>query len=336
MFSLSSQPTSWRLDSPETIWLEDDWLDRARDESTRSGDEGQQWQLYINALAGLALEDWLRSRSPNRQILRTKLEVEGTQLSLNDWRLVAIATEQTVSEGVSVAAELLDEAEWAGQLYLLLEVDEEDESVTIRGVQRRDLLCDRAVDRGDRYWLPLDSFEPEPNRVFQYVQHLDIASIPLPQSSTDTASATVAPTARLSQWLQGMVQEGWDAIEALTTPQTTAFAVRGLADGARRGKLIDLGVQLGDTSVALVVGIAPAEEGKVSISVQLLPTGSDRTLPPDLTLTQLSKAGKPLQSVTTRLQDNFIQLKSFKGKPGQKFSLRLSLGDWQLTEDFEI
>jgi hypothetical protein len=50
----------------------------------------------------------------------------------------------------------------------------------------------------------------------------------------------------------------------------------------------------------------------------------------------LSKAGKTLQEVTARTQDNYIQLKTFKGEPGRKFSIKVTLGDVSVNENFEL
>jgi hypothetical protein len=66
------------------------------------------------------------------------------------------------------------------------------------------------------------------------------------------------------------------------------------------------------------------------------PTGGERHLPANLKLTLRSKAGKTLQEVISRGQDNYIQLKSFKGKLGTRFSIEVSMGDVKVREDFEL
>ncbi len=81
---------------------------------------------------------------------------------------------------------------------------------------------------------------------------------------------------------------------------------------------------------------AQETQEKLSGSIQLYPTRRERYLPPNLKLTLLSKAGKTLQDVTSRSQDNYIQLKSFKGEPGKRFSIEVSHLDVSVREDFEI
>ena len=107
-------------------------------------------------------------------------------------------------------------------------------------------------------------------------------------------------------------------------------------EGAKGGKLINLGIQLGSQTVALLVTLTPEVEEKVGILIQLCPTGGEKRLPANLKLILHSRAGKILQSVCSRAQDNYIQLKPFKGKSGIHFSVEVSIGDISITEHFEI
>lgn len=141
----------------------------------------------------------------------------------------------------------------------------------------------------------------------------------------------------LNQWLQGDFDEAWQTIDALISPQANlASSTRNAESGAKRGKLINLGMQLGSHTVALLVTISQEAQEKLGISIQLHPTGGERYLPPLLKLTLLSKAGKILQEVQSRGQDDYIQLKPFKGEPGKRFSIKVSLRDVSVREDFEF
>ena len=112
----------------------------------------------------------------------------------------------------------------------------------------------------------------------------------------------------------------------------------------RRAKLIDLGVQLGYESVALLLAItpiepdptAPAPEPQVEIWVQLHPVGGTHFLPPTLHLSLLSETGEVIQSAKSRHQDNYIQLKRFRGAPGECFDIRVAFGKTFTTEAFMI
>jgi hypothetical protein len=160
----------------------------------------------------------------------------------------------------------------------------------------------------------------------------------------------------LSQWFENVFEAGWQSLEALlgTNQENLAFSFRsasGLSERqVKRAKLINLGLQLGSQSVALLValalakrdevqpaeGIAPEADQKVSILVQIHPVGGETYLPPNLKLALLSEAGDILQDVQSRSQDNYIQLKGFRGNPGESFNIQVAFGDASITETFEI
>jgi hypothetical protein len=160
----------------------------------------------------------------------------------------------------------------------------------------------------------------------------------------------------LSQWFENVFEAGWQSLEALlgTNQENLAFSFRsasGLSERqVKRAKLINLGLQLGSQSVALLValalakrdevhlaeGIAPEADQKVNILVQMHPVGGETYLPPNLTLSLLSESGDTLQEVQSRSQDNYIQLKRFRGNPGECFTIQVTFGDASMTETFEI
>ncbi|MGH2415880.1 MAG: DUF1822 family protein, partial [Microcystaceae cyanobacterium] len=130
--------------------------------------------------------------------------------------------------------------------------------------------------------------------------------------------------------------QGWQTIETLTNPETQlAWNPRDTLK-VQAGKLINLGMQLGSQTVVLLMIIQPEAEKKVRILVDLQPTNPEKYLPPNLKLTLLSKTGEILQETQSRSLDNLIGLKSFKGKPGTRFSIQVSLNDISFREDFEI
>lgn len=143
----------------------------------------------------------------------------------------------------------------------------------------------------------------------------------------------------LSQWFEHIFTESWQSVEALlTTQHNLAFSFRsasrlGEAD-VKRAKIIDLGMQLADITVALLVAIAPDVDHKVTILVQLHPTNADY-LPPDIKLILLSD-GSTLQEVTSRTEDNYIQLKRFRVNPGECFDIQVAFGNVRVTESFTI
>ncbi|HEY9670252.1 MAG TPA: DUF1822 family protein [Waterburya sp.] len=146
----------------------------------------------------------------------------------------------------------------------------------------------------------------------------------------------------LSQWLHNRFEAGWQPLDALFTPQHKTLAVQFRSDAAlnevcvKGAKLIDLGIQLGGTTVVLLVGLTPVIDNKISIRVQLHPIIGETYLPPNLRLVLLSQSGTALQEVQSRLHDNYIQLKRFKSPVGKHFSIHVALGDVSIKESFVL
>ena len=151
----------------------------------------------------------------------------------------------------------------------------------------------------------------------------------------------------LSQWFTDIVEQGWETVESLLNPPPElAYGFRSRSDSAiadsilgegstRRAKVIDLGMQLGGYAVALVVEIKPNSEQKVDIVLQVRPVGNQLYLPPLLQLIVLDENGLIFLDAQARTADNYIQLQ-FSGLPGEQFSVKVSLGDASVTEDFTI
>ncbi|WP_315791802.1 DUF1822 family protein [Fischerella sp. JS2] len=146
----------------------------------------------------------------------------------------------------------------------------------------------------------------------------------------------------LSKWFQNVFEAGWHSFDSLVSSQQNTLAVQFRNDATlnevrvKGAKLIDLGMQLRNTAVVLLIGLTSEIDEKVSIRVQLHPANEEVYLPPDLKLLLLSGSGNILQEVQSRSHDNFIQLKKFKSPPGKSFSLQVTLGDISIKEDFML
>lgn len=120
----------------------------------------------------------------------------------------------------------------------------------------------------------------------------------------------------LSKWFQNVFEAGWHSFDTLVSSQQNTLAVQFRSDATlnevrvKGAKLIDLGMQLRNTAVVLLIGLTSEIDEKVSIRVQLHPANEEVYLPPDLKLLLLSGSGNILQEVKSRSHDNFIQLKN--------------------------
>ena len=153
-------------------------------------------------------------------------------------------------------------------------------------------------------------------------------------------SEPVKHRVNLSQWFGNFFQADWQPLERFLVKdqENLAFGLRSssrLAQvGVKGAKLINLGLQLRSQSVALLVAIAPEAEQKIGILVQVHPLAGANGLPFNLKLSLLSESGATLQEVQSRTQDNYIQLKRFRGLPGECFNIQVACGDASVTESF--
>lgn len=349
MLNLEKSSTDLRLLLPEVIGLEPEQFQQAREMSNQARSEAQQWQTYLNTLGISAFEEWLKERIPEQAINRQPNLIESIcQLKVGEFKIGLIATEHILDEVVHVPQTAINSSDEAVHFYVVLEVAEEQEEVIIRGFLRYDELLNyrRKVNlqlsQDSSYQIPLSLFDAESNHLLFYCRHLEpsviLLPVAFPQSVPDSLISVVeSGRAKLSQWLEGIFDPGWLSIDALLGSEANlVWSTRARLQGSRMGKLINLGIELGDHTIAMLVTVKPEESEKIGIEIQLSPIRGERYLPSNTQLTLYSKSGRKLQSTQSREQDNYIQLKPFKGKEGIEFSVEVSIGDVSVIEDFEL
>jgi hypothetical protein len=138
----------------------------------------------------------------------------------------------------------------------------------------------------------------------------------------------------LSQWLQNIFEAGWQSVEEILAPKAPLLAFR-YTSRVTRGKLIDLGIQLPDQSVALVVTLTPETEAQIHIKVQVYPTGEQAYLPPNLILKVLEGEGVAVMEARAGSANTHMTLE-FSAQFGECFRVRVELGDISFTENFVV
>ena len=149
---------------------------------------------------------------------------------------------------------------------------------------------------------------------------------------------TTNPLVNLSQWLDRIFDASWQQVEALLNPPQTqlSFSFRNSqqAESEREIKRAKL-IKLADYSLVLVLEIQPEYNESIDIRLMLHPTGKLTILPPSIQLTLLDELGNTLIETQARTADNYLQLQ-FSGEAGERFSVKVSLGDASITEHFII
>jgi hypothetical protein len=142
----------------------------------------------------------------------------------------------------------------------------------------------------------------------------------------------------LEQWLENIFEVDWQPIEALlgTHPANLALNLRSTPQAnVWRGKLIDLGRQHQSQSVVLAVSLSPENEQKMDILVEVHPKSGQTYLPPNLQLMALDEEGVTFMEAIARSANSYMQLQ-FSGSCGERFSVKVVLGDVSAIENFVI
>ncbi|AKG20279.1 DUF1822 family protein [Calothrix sp. 336/3] len=157
---------------------------------------------------------------------------------------------------------------------------------------------------------------------------------------------SMASLVNLSQWFSDVLTTGWQTLETLwNQPELSpAYAFRSVAQNlaseesqgtVKRAKLIDLGIQIDNQLLMLIVELTPQTDGQTSIRIQLHPTSSQVYLTPGTKLTILDESGVVFLDAQARNNDNYVQLQ-LRGEPGEQFSVRVAYSDTSVTENFVI
>jgi Protein of unknown function (DUF1822) len=147
---------------------------------------------------------------------------------------------------------------------------------------------------------------------------------------------------RLGQWFDDLFDAGWQAIDRVLSPSATCLDFRFRSTESsedyptvKRGKLIDLGIQLSGYSIVLLIELKRVEHERVDVRLQVRPSGGRIYLPPHLQLIVKDRASGSRMQTKSRQSDNYIQLR-LVGDAGDQFSAILSLNHVSVTEEFVI
>ncbi len=208
--------------------------------------------------------------------------------------------------------------------YIFVRVDESLQEATLLGF----------IPSTTTEEIPLNQLQP----LEDLIEHLGQLQ-PSPEESPITTALV-----NISEWVAGVFDAGWQTLEFYwNQPELRpAYAFRNAevvaneANAPIRGaKLIDLGIQIAQQPVILIMEIDPQDDGQVSIRLQLQPTGNRVYLPSGIKLAVLDESAAVFLEAEARKADNYIQLQ-FRGEANERFSVRVALDDASITQEFMI
>ncbi|MEG4343118.1 DUF1822 family protein [Microcoleus sp. A003_D6] len=142
----------------------------------------------------------------------------------------------------------------------------------------------------------------------------------------------------LMNWFDEVFDAGWQVIDELLNPKQIQFRSfrSDKALPIDRGQKIDLGMQLAEHSVALLVTIPPEPDSELDIVVELYPMGNQTYLPPGLKLMLTDElSAEVILQTESRDSDNFLRFE-FTPDLRELFSITVALGEVNVKQSFRL
>ncbi|WP_293366810.1 DUF1822 family protein [Microcoleus sp. CAWBG50] len=257
--------------------------------------------------------------------------------------------------------------------YIVVEIDEDDKEARLLGfaptADSGELVL-RDLHPLDDFLLHLETIYESKVDLRQWLENIftsdweSVESIFDPQPETEPTEIENPVKSNLRKWLKNVAETNWHKFEEgkqnlesrIFRDENPAFVFRSGGNARSqntsrghqssidmfpeadivRAKLIDLGMRLGRTTVALLVGIAEDSDRTVRVHVQLHPAIGDRYLPNNIKLSLISDIGENLHEVKSTVQNKCILLNDFYVDPEESFTIRVALDDFTITENFVV
>ncbi|MBD2110329.1 MULTISPECIES: DUF1822 family protein [Cyanophyceae] len=217
----------------------------------RVPDSTQQWSTFLRAMALQGLQQWLESGAVDLALNYDRYQPPDLEIAgrVGNYRLCLVAQGSLSEEVITIPTATLDDASEFAHLYILAEVQEEVNQVTILAGLRRDRLLAQRRTLGlvsqpnGTYRIPIHCFNTTPEDLLLYLTCLNPAQISGPQvSGTETATAplfTVPQTSPLptqtrdsinvGRWLLNQLDAVADSLAwTLMPPLAPATALRSM------------------------------------------------------------------------------------------------------------
>ena len=205
------------------ITLSSEQIERAVELSERLINHDRQWQTYLNALALFGFETWLKSRDSSLIINSDNCSVKQPSyasfidgvfnLEVGEFKVCLLTNGVAIDEFITVSRAVVDLPEYAAHFYVLVNVIEEQEEVSIESFIRYDEIIERKqaanlTPGADwTYELPLTWFNPEPDDLLLYLRCLEPSAIRRLRDSVIALPITATATINIQRELESLLPQ---------------------------------------------------------------------------------------------------------------------------------
>lgn len=149
----------------------------------------------------------------------------------------------------------------------------------------------------------------------------------------------------LNQWFENNFTDGWEPTKALYARNSASQPINTRSTeplivnesdsrgGISGGKLIDLGIQIYQHPLALVVTVVRTTDRERNVLVQVTPNRGGGLLPKGVGLIVSDQSGTYSMDTISRQEDCCIQIE-FNAEVGENFSAMVTFGEASLTQYF--
>ncbi|QSJ14823.1 DUF1822 family protein [Nostoc sp. UHCC 0702] len=345
----------------EIINLESEYFTQALLTSQNYPVQSKQWQIYLQFLAFLAVNEWLEKREPTFSINQAEFLAWQSQytyvndtafnVSLGNFKVciipvISISQEEvTVCEEVVVPRAMIDLPEFNSHFYIVIGIEEEIEVATIKGFLRYDELVEYKPELQPEldwnYHLPLTWFHNDCHELLLDLQCLSPTAITLPEIPSDRQNILATIQSELLNLLPQLHHRPlwqvltWEqGIALLTTPDLLNWLYQSLQENtpASTKHLSDLLQILTQQAVNVRAWLNnQIDEVIQGLTWQVL-------APPSPLLATTQTPEQELDNILTNIQSAYeINIPEFAGRAYREFSLenrlRLYAVTWQLPEE---
>lgn len=228
--------------------------------------DGTQWPTFLRSLALRGLQQWLESGALDLALYYDAQQppTSGINGRVGDYRLCLVAQGSLSDDEVAIPAATVDDPTGFAHLYILAEVQEEVDQVTILAGLRRDRLLTQQQTLGlapqsdGTYRLPIHCFDTSPEDLLLYLTCLNPAQISGPEPApvaavlpqTSPQPAQTHDPINVGRWLLNQLDAVADGLAwTLMPPLAPATAMRSMSTPVEQ--LEDILRQLQPTGVTI-------------------------------------------------------------------------------------
>jgi hypothetical protein len=204
--------------------------------SSKINNQSKQWQVYLNALALSAFEDWLESRDSSLTTNSQKCTIvqpamanliEGiANLEVGEFKVCLIAMGCIADEYIALPRIVVDLPEFIPHFYVLVEVLAEQQAATVYGYLSHQQLVENldvtSLEADWDYQFPLSYFDNNIDNLLLSLRCLEKEAIALPDIPSNRLETLGKMEKQLALLLPKLQNPEKELCEVLTWEQATA------------------------------------------------------------------------------------------------------------------